>query len=158
MSPQQSNQPTKAEIFAWALRKLGADDYHFTLEGMEGRWELNIWEFEEEDLSADQANVLKEVAQAIVDGRFKPEIALRLASPELPTGKDLSVLFRTPLQAALGYCLLDARRRLGASGAATFETSATQAAPQAVSDSIALGILGEMGAMFTKIIKRADHF
>jgi hypothetical protein len=159
MNPQRSKQPTIANIFSWALRRLSYGDYYFTQDGSDGGWELNIWECPEGDLSPEDADIFKKLAEAIVDGRVAPEIILRHmeGSPELPSEKQMSALLHSSLKAAIGFCLLDARRRLGKSEVAQFETRATREAPQGVSDSIALGLLGETASIFPKMVKRAEE-
>lgn len=159
MSSKHSKQATTANVLAWALRKLGEGDYHFTAEGPDGGWELNLWECPEGDLSPEDAEVFKKLAKAIVDGRLAPEIILQHmeGSPESPSEEHISGLLQSTLKTAIGRCLIEARRRLGTASEAKFEALAVRQTPQDLSDSIALGLLGDIATMFPKMVKRAEE-
>jgi hypothetical protein len=155
MNRERAKEPTLSNIFVWALQRLSNDDYHFSAQRSQdgSGWELTIRERPDEN-SAEQMVVFKKLGKAIVDGQIAPEVPVGGASGE---NQVLPYLQSSWFKAGIGFSLLEARRRLGASKVARFEDFASKEAPQELSDIVASGLLLEMANMFPKMIKRAEE-
>jgi len=159
LSKPDSRPPSKAEVISWALQKLGQDDFHFTVEGPDGGWELNIWEYEREPeeppLTPEEQTGVKGLARALLNADFLRKMA---ASMGKETDADvLREFLQSPLAQFLGQELVRLRLRIATRNEATAEELAIGAASSEVAQTIVLALVSELASRFPKMVRRAEE-
>ena len=156
------SEPSKVDIVVWALRKLGEDDYHFTSEGPEGGWELNLWEHSQESDASGEPPITDEDYEEIrrkVGHAFKKAFGSKSAAPGKLQGEEelVKIFLEPPLQAILGKYLMRWRGQLGASGRSKMESIAITLSHNDVRNAIVSQCLADFADRFPASIKRIER-
>jgi hypothetical protein len=116
MHNEEENPAVLEDIASWVLKKLVEDDYHFSSAGQEGRWELAIWQWEE-----DFGQPLKQEEVRLRASKvLHPELLSKLGEAGLLAG---AVVLRAMLgHASLRSHLKDIRLQLGSKDQAAAES------------------------------------
>ncbi len=150
-----SEKPSKAEILAWALRRLGDGDFNFETDGLDGGWQLCMWSLADGDppLSKEELRGLDLLAGYVWD---ESNLSHMADESGITTEQTLNGWLQSPLQPHLGSRLRRLRLELGSKQDAATESLADQIASDAISDAIAAGFLKDLGHTLPKIIQRAE--
>jgi hypothetical protein len=150
-----TEQPAKKEVLTWALKKIARDDYFFTTSGLEGKWELQLWELEEPGLSESEFDDYCKLMEQHLDviSQFPERIRLEDGT-ELTREQYVDSVFH--IAGPVGRYLLLSRKRLSNSTRTETEGLINQIAPAKVADEIALAVLRDFARRFAKTVGRAE--
>ncbi len=154
--------PDTLDVLVWALKKLGADEYHFDPKGPDGGWELNIWEQPDDAPSNKEVTITREELEEFrhqIDNAFVATFGSKTTSPTTTGSEEalISFFLEPAVRPIFAKYLVRWRGQLGSSGRAKMEEMAIAASQESVRDAIVFQCLTDGAARLPGMVKRIEE-